>query len=125
MSRNLASNGFKVKGFDLNEAARSSAAKNGVTPVDSVAEAAKDVDFVVTALPKGEHVDSVLHQAGGVFESAAPGTYICDTSTISPYDSKRFAENAAKHNITFMDSPMSGGVLGAERGTLTFMVGAN
>lgn len=125
MTRNLVASGFKVKGFDISEQAREAASKNGVTPVDSIAEAAKDVDYIVTALPKGEHVDSVLHQKGGVYDSASPNTFICDTSTISPYDSKRFAENAAKNSMTFVDSPMSGGVLGAERGTLTFMVGAN
>lgn len=67
----------------------------------------------------------MLHQEGGVFDSADKGTHICDASTISPYDSQRFSENAAKKDMTFMDTPMSGGVLGAEKGTLTFMCGAN
>jgi 3-hydroxyisobutyrate dehydrogenase len=124
MSRNLANAGFSVKGYDLNEEARKAASENGVTPVDSIAEVCKDVDFIVSALPKGEHVDTVLHQEGGVLDSANPGTYICDTSTISPFDSKRFAENAAKKGLTFLDTPMSGGIMGAQAATLTFMVGA-
>lgn len=124
MSRNLVNAGFDVKGFDLNADAMKAAAANGVKPTSSLAELAKDVDYVVTALPKGEHVDDVLHQEGGVLDSANPGTYICDTSTISPKDSQRFHANAAKKNLTFLDTPMSGGTNGANAGTLSFMVGA-
>jgi 3-hydroxyisobutyrate dehydrogenase len=124
MSRNLAAAGFHVKGFDLNEDVRKMAAENGVTPVSSIAEVSKDVDYIVTALPKGEHVDTVLHQEGGVIDSANAGTYICDTSTISPLDSKRFHKNAAEKGLRFLDTPMSGGIMGAQNGTLTFMVGA-
>lgn len=87
MTNNLVKAGFDVKGYDLNEDARKAAAENGVKPVTSLAEVSKDVDYIVTALPKGEHVDTVLHQEGGVLDSANEGTYICDVSTISPKDS--------------------------------------
>jgi len=48
---------------------------------------------------------------------------ICDVSTIKPTASAGFYEDAKKHGLTFLDTPMSGGVTGAEKGTLTFMVG--
>lgn len=48
---------------------------------------------------------------------------ICDTSTIKPSASAKFYADAKKHGLTFCDTPMSGGVTGAERQTLTFMVG--
>lgn len=124
MTKNLVAAGFDVKGYDLNEDAMKAAAENGVKAAASLAEVAKDVDYIVTALPKGEHVDLVLHQEGGILDSANEGTYICDTSTISPMDSKRFHANAAKKGITFCDTPMSGGTNGAKAGTLSFMVGA-
>ena len=81
--------------------------------MNSLKELAENVDYIVTALPKGEHVDKVLHQEGGVLDSAKEGTYICDTSTISPLDSKRFHENAKKKGLKFLDTPMSGGIMGA------------
>lgn len=61
----------------------------------------------------------------GILNSASEGTFICDVSTISPIASGQFAEAAQKKGMTFVDSPMSGGIMGAKAGTLTFMVGAN
>ena len=77
----------------------------------------------MTALPATAHVEEVLTSDGGIFKSANPGTVICDVSTIKPSASAEFYEAAKKYNMTFLDTPMSGGVTGAERGTLTFMVG--
>ena len=50
---------------------------------------------------------------GGVFASAAPNTMILDTSTISPIASKEFYASAKEKGMTWMDSPMSGGIMGA------------
>mmetsp|Transcript_15149 Transcript_15149/g.10641 ORF Transcript_15149/g.10641 Transcript_15149/m.10641 type:complete len:153 (+) Transcript_15149:258-716(+) len=90
-----------------------------------MAKAAKDVDFIVSALPATAHVDAMLKSDDGVFANANEGTFICDTSTISPLASKEFAALAPKHNMIFLDTPMSGGVTGADNGTLTFMVGGD
>lgn len=78
----------------------------------------------MTALPKTEHVETVLKQADGIFESAKKGTYILDVSTISPVASAGFYKDAQEHGLTFLDTPMSGGITGAIAGTLTFMVGS-
>ena len=59
-----------------------------------------------------------------MFETAPKGTFIVDTSTISPNASKEFAGEAKQKGMVFVDSPMSGGTVGARNGTLTFMVGA-
>ena len=59
----------------------------------------------------------------GIFANAKKGTIIVDTSTISPIASKEFAAEAKKKDLIFVDSPMSGGITGAQNGTLTFMVG--
>ncbi len=59
----------------------------------------------------------------GIFVNAKKGTYILDTSTISPIASKEFAAEAKKKEMVFIDTPMSGGITGAQNGTLTFMVG--
>ena len=91
MARNLQASGFKVKGYDIGEKPQEAAKEAGLTVVNSIAEASSDVDYVVTSLPKTEHVRQVLHQEGGIFESARKGTVICDTSTIAPTASVEFA----------------------------------
>lgn len=83
------------------------------------------MDYVVTALPRTQDVENVLTMEGGIFETASKGTVICDTSTISPIAAKEFHETAKKHELLFCDTPMSGGIMGAQNGTLTFMVGAD
>lgn len=123
MARNLLNAGYSIKGFDVSEVACKNA-DPGIVIQDSMASAVKDVDYVVLSLPKTDFVAHALRAPDGVFANASPGTYICDTSTISPVASAEFAAEASKHNVTFLDTPMSGGVQGAEAATLAFMVGA-
>lgn len=91
MAKNLASAGFQVKGFDLNEKVLEQCQENGVTAAGSLKEVSQDVDFIITSLPKTEHVESVLMADDGVFANASEGTTICDVSTISPLASQEFA----------------------------------
>jgi len=60
---------------------------------------------------------------GGVFASAKKGAMILDTSTILPGPSTELGVAAKAAGVTFIDTPMSGGVLGARAGTLSFMCG--
>jgi 3-hydroxyisobutyrate dehydrogenase len=96
----------------------------GISPVTSIKAASQDVDYIVCSLPKTDVVEGVLRQDGGIFENASEGTCIVDTSTISPIAAKEFSSDAIKHKMSYIDAPMSGGVMGALNGTLTFMVGA-
>lgn len=95
-----------------------------MTGANSVAEVVKDVDYVVFSVPATKDVESLLHTEGGIFKNADKGTTIIDCSTIAPGSSKQFAADAKKLSMTFVDSPMSGGIMGAQNGTLTFMVGS-
>lgn len=123
MANNLKKNGFQVKGFDIGDKQRQNATECGIAVQDSLSNTVKDVDWIVTALPKTEHVEAALTGKDGIFEVANKGTYILDTSTISPVASADFHQQALKHGMVFLDTPMSGGITGAHAGTLTFMVG--
>ena len=125
MSKNLHKAGYVVNGYDLNPETSKFCSEAGINFCSSVADAVKNVDYVVTALPATAHVEEVLNMDGGIFKNAKKGTMICDTSTIKPSASAQFYEDAKKHDMVFLDTPMSGGVTGAERGTLTFMVGGS
>ena len=96
----------------------------GITAASSTGDAASDVDYIVTSLPRTQDVEKVLHMDGGIFASAAPKTMIVDSSTISPIAAKEFYESAKEKDMTFLDTPMSGGIMGAANGSLTFMVGS-
>ena len=81
------------------------------------------VDYIVTSVPATKDVEEVLKGPEGIFKNAKKGTFILDTSTISPIASKEFAAEAKKKEMIFVDTPMSGGITGAANVTLTFMVG--
>ena len=124
MSRNLIKAGHKLKVFDLNEEAMRYVAQSGAKAVASAAEAAKDVDFVVTMVPVGADVRRVFVD-GGVLSAARPGTILIDSSTIDVDTARAMHEAAVKAGYKFLDAPVSGGVVGAEQATLTFMCGGD
>lgn len=79
--------------------------------------------MVVTMLPSNPHVMEVYGGEKGVFHGAAPGALLIDASTIDPSVARGVGTQAAEKGFRFVDAPVSGGVGGAEAGTLTFMVG--
>ncbi len=120
MAKNLVSAGHTVNGFDLVEANLATAMKNGVTVSSSAADALNGAEVVITMLPAGQHVVSVYSE---LVPKAAKGTLFIDSSTID-VDSARKAHQLAKdHQMLSVDAPVSGGVGGADAGTLTFMAG--
>lgn len=118
MARNLLKAGHDVVGFDLSADA---AAKAGVPLASSAAEAARGRDFVVTMLPAGRHVrDAWLGPGGqgGGMAAAAGDAVLLDCSTIDVATAREVASGRR-----MLDAPVSGGTMGAENATLTFMVG--
>jgi 3-hydroxyisobutyrate dehydrogenase len=121
MAANLVRKGHTVKGFDLVAANLAKAEASGVTKVASAPEAANDADAVVTMLPAGK--DTLAVWGGGVLKAASPGTLFIDSSTIDVASARAAHGLAASANMLSLDAPVSGGVAGAEAGTLTFMCG--
>ncbi|PKQ07467.1 MAG: 3-hydroxyisobutyrate dehydrogenase [Alphaproteobacteria bacterium HGW-Alphaproteobacteria-12] len=123
MARNLVKAGHALKIFDLAPGAVSALVEAGATRADSASEAARNVEFVVTMLPAGEHVRSVYLGEGGLIAAAAKGTVFIDSSTIDIPSARETIAAAEAAGMAMLDAPVSGGVGGAEAGTLTFMVG--
>jgi 3-hydroxyisobutyrate dehydrogenase len=83
------------------------------------------IDTIITMLPEPKHVSLVYRDgAHNLFAAARPGTMFIDASTIDPITARTLAQEAAGKQLTMLDAPVSGGIGGAEAGTLTFMVGA-
>jgi 3-hydroxyisobutyrate dehydrogenase len=64
------------------------------------------------------------HPIIGIFKNANPGSWIIDSSTIAPSAAVAFHEDAKKHQLNYIDAPVTGAVPGATAGTLNFLVGA-
>ena len=123
MTANLVRAGHEVRGFDLNPQVLATAAANGVTPASSIADAVFGAEVVFTMLPRGEHAITVYMGEGGVLASVNPGTLLVDSSTIDVESARKLHDAAAKAGFRFVDAPVSGGISGAQAGTLTFMIG--
>ncbi|ORY65144.1 putative 3-hydroxyisobutyrate dehydrogenase G6G8.5 [Pseudomassariella vexata] len=136
MAKNLQSKltpSDSIRIFDINkDAARrlaedmrtSQAGGAAVELVQSNFEAAKDSDAVITCLPEPSHVNSVFSEILSPELPRRERIYI-DCSTIDPSTSREIARQVSSASQgSFVDAPMSGGVVGATAGTLTFMLGA-
>jgi 3-hydroxyisobutyrate dehydrogenase len=120
MARNLARAGHAVAAFDIVPALVARAVAGGATAAGSAAEAARGADLVITMLPAGEQVREAWIGAGGMAAASRPDAILLDCSTIDVPTAREVAMEAGR---AFLDAPVSGGVMGAEAGTLTFMVG--
>jgi 3-hydroxyisobutyrate dehydrogenase len=124
MARNLLKAGHQVTGFDLSAAAMDSFSAAGGKRAADANAAAQGQEFVVTMLPAGRHVREVVlgpgDNMGGAAAHSDPGTVFIDCSTIDVATARDLAERAGRMVV---DAPVSGGQMGAEAGTLTFMVG--
>ncbi|WP_435281165.1 3-hydroxyisobutyrate dehydrogenase [Streptomyces koelreuteriae] len=115
MAVNLVKAGHRVRGYDL-------AVTPGpeLEPAASAVDAVADADLVLTMLPAGRHVLGVYDD---ILPAARPGTLFVDCSTIDVADARTAHERAVAAGMRALDAPVSGGVVGAEAATLTFMAG--
>jgi len=125
MAANLAK-GHSVKAFDLSAQALAQAAEAGCQTAESAQDAVKGVDFVVSMLPAGKHVEGLFVNGDQpLFDLIDSNTLVIDSSTIDADTARRVAAAGAAKGIGFIDAPVSGGVGGAQAGTLTFIVGGS
>ena len=122
MARNLITAGHSLKVFDLSEDAVNFVVQSGAERAASIQDAAKGVDIVVTMLPVGGNVREVFLNEG-VVAVADQGTLFIDSSTIDVESAVAVHEAAATAGFQMLDAPVSGGTVGADNGTLTFMCG--
>ena len=120
MAANLVKAGHQVTGFDLVAANLDTAKANGASVAASAREAIAGAEVVVTMLPAGKHVVSVYED---IAAAAAKGTLFIDSSTIDVESARKAHKIATDAGMFSVDAPVSGGVGGAEAGTLTFMAG--
>lgn len=131
MAKNLLKNNVRLVGYDLRSEPLSLLEKEFGSQQFKLAREPHeimdhDVNVVVTMLPEGKHVLQCYLESGekSLFHKAKKGTLFIDSSTIGPAPARILHKEALLRGFQFVDAPVSGGIRGAEEGTLTFMVGS-
>lgn len=125
MAANLVKEGNKVTGFDLVAENITTLTAAGGLAADTIANAVSDADVVISMLPAGKHVRQVYEGPGGVFANAKAGALLIDCSTIDVATTRELAAIARQKGFEMVDAPVSGGIMGAQAATLTFMTGGS
>ena len=120
MSMNLDKAGHQVYGFDLNSKVFKDLKNFNIIETKSLEEISLCAEIIITMLPDGKAVDTVYNS---LIKNLKPNTLIVDCSTIDVKTTKKLHQNCNDRKILILDAPVSGGTIGAQNGTLTFMVG--
>ena len=127
MTANLARKGFSVTAWNRtpNRPGIAIAADAGAKIASSIREAVESADVIFTCVGDIPDVEEVLLGTEGVVNYAKPGALVVDLSTIGSNAARKIATELQKHHLRFLDAPVSGGDIGAQKGTLTIMVGGD
>jgi len=120
---NLVRAGHTVTGYNLSSERTKKLVEAGGRAANSVAEAARSADVVITMVPDSPDVEAVVTGPDGLFAHAKSGALWIDASTIRPDVARRLATSAREAGIRPLDAPVSGGEQGAIDATLSIMVG--
>ncbi|MBM3145713.1 MAG: 2-hydroxy-3-oxopropionate reductase [Chloroflexi bacterium] len=123
IARNILGAGFPLIVHNRSRRAVDELVAEGAKAASSSAEVASQVDVVFTSLPDSPDVELVALGSGGIIEGAHPGLIFVDNSTIKPATARWIAEKLAEKGVLSLDCPVSGGDIGAQKGTLAIMVG--
>ena len=100
-------------------------AKSAAIICTNPAEVAKQADIIITMVPDTPDVEKVLFGEHGIASGLTKGKIVVDMSSISPIETKVFAQKINALGCEYLDAPVSGGQLGAKGATLTIMVGGS
>jgi len=110
--------------YDVSKSAVGELVKRGARNCVSPLEVAKETEITFLSLPNSAIVARVVAGDKGVLLGAGEGHIIIDLSSVDPQSTRKLAADAAERGVDYMDAPVSGGVAGAEAGTLAIMLGA-
>jgi 2-hydroxy-3-oxopropionate reductase len=123
MVQHLIAAGHTVRAYVRRPEAADNARAIGAEPVGTPAEAARDAEVIFTNVTSTADVEAVLLGPDGVIHGAPPGAVCIDHSTISAVATRRIAAELEAAGLEFLDAPVSGGTMGAQKATLSIMVG--
>ena len=125
MALNLVKAGHNVNVYDINTEVVSYLNSKGCVGCSDILTLVSDVEVVISMLPEGSHVRDVYLNENGVIAHANKDTLLIECSTIDINTIKNVGEIATNKGMRIIDAPVSGGIVGADNGTLTFIVGGS
>lgn len=125
MASNIARKGTPLTVYDIRKENVDRVVEAGATGANSLQDAVKDAEIVITMLPATEHVLEVVTNTGGVLDLMKPGGVLVDMSTIAPTGTDKLVAACAAKNIRFIDAPVGRLVIHAIKGESLFMVGCD
>ncbi len=125
MARNLLKAGFPVRVWNRTASRMDPLVAEGAEAGSSPADVAAHTDIIITCVSDTPDVEEVILGEQGVIHGARPGALVIDMSTISPQATIEIAQKLQEKGIHMLDAPISGGSEGAQRGTLSIMVGGD
>lgn len=125
MCRHLIEAGHTVLVYDVNPSHMARMVSLGAQQAESPKAVAQACNIVFSSLPGPQEIEQVALGANGIIAAARPGLIFVDLSTNSPTVAKRVCTALAAQSVIMLDAPVSGGVAGAERGSLAVMVGGD
>ncbi len=125
MAQNLLKAGHTVTVYNRTVAKTAEAVAAGASAADTIAQAVKHAEVIMTMVGLPQDVNEVYFGEDGILNHAKPGALLIDMTTTDPEISKRIFEEAKARGLEALDAPVSGGDVGAKAGTLSIMVGGN
>lgn len=125
MAKNLIKAGYELIVYDVNQAATAELKEFGAEVSEDLRGIAENCPVIITMLPNGPHVKSVMFDEGGLYYYAKPGTMFLDMSSIAPTDTVAIGARLKEKGYRMVDAPVSGAYSGAVEGTLAIMVGGS
>lgn len=123
MAANLLAKGFEVAVWNRTASRAERLVEAGAARADSPADVARACPIVITCVSDTPDVEAVVLGPEGVIEGVSSGSLVVDCSTISPQATLEIAKALEAKGASMLDAPISGGSEGAEKGTLSIMVG--
>jgi 2-hydroxy-3-oxopropionate reductase len=125
MTKNLIDADYSLVVYDIVPESTKEAVSLGAKEGKSAADVASQSDVVISMLPDSPDVEKAALGPDGVMEGIRKGSIYVDMSTIAPAVALKTAEAGAKKGVKVLDAPVSGGDVGAQKGTLSIMVGGD
>ena len=123
MSKHLLDAGYDLAIHDLTKESARYLLEKGARWMDTPKDVAGSCEIILSSLPGPHEVEEVVYGANGLMAGWKKGDIYIDMSTNSPTTIRQVSKDAEAKGVTVLDAPVSGGIQGAETGTLTIMVG--
>lgn len=123
MARNLLQAGYDLTVYNRTRSKMNPLIQEGAEGADSPAEVARNSEIIITIVSDTPDVEEVVAGKDGVLEGIRANSLVVDMSTIAPETERELDEKLKEKSCSLVDAPVSGGDVGAQKGTLAIMAG--